>query len=296
MQTPQEPSAVLESKKVREALAAEFPPGVEKFRVGPVSKKSEPHRTKPLAYIDSRDVFDRLDAVVPGRWGFTLRQISTGVWVCALSVDGVTREGVGMAGADEGEKEKSGSSDAIKRAGVAFGIGRYLYEIDMGWVAMVKDYKGEWALDENYMRPRATAKADAKPTKPEKAAEPPRAPDPDPSETKAPDGSGDEKGEGWTPAPGVDPEAVSLPAPEAPAPADVKDGVTLNLKRLAADMKTLGVTAAEAMGVAAHAFPKLDAPVKSTSLNAQQLVAMINTHLPAYVASREAARGKGKKG
>ena len=84
-----------------------------------------------VQYITARMVMDRLDDVVsPIGWTDSYIVLSDGSVECSLSVtfDGsewLTRCDVGTA---EGtEPMKSAYSDALKRAAVKFGIGRYLY-------------------------------------------------------------------------------------------------------------------------------------------------------------------------
>jgi hypothetical protein len=89
---------------------------------------------RQFSYITARTVMNRLDAVAgPENWWTEFIPGANSV-LCRLSVrtpDGevVTKmEAGGYAGmADNGDDEKSGVSDALKRAGVLFGIGRELY-------------------------------------------------------------------------------------------------------------------------------------------------------------------------
>ena len=99
-------------------------------------------RAMAVSYIDARTVMDRLDAVVgPGNWSDRYRLISAGegefAVECTLTVCGVSKADVGTADeADEGASTaKSAYSDALKRAAVKWGIGRYLYRIPRQWVA-----------------------------------------------------------------------------------------------------------------------------------------------------------------
>lgn len=78
-----------------------------------------------VAYIDARLVGERLNAVVGGEWSDEFRAHEQGVEECALTVFGVTRRDVGTAGGFEAAKAKR--SDALKRAGVKFGIGVSIY-------------------------------------------------------------------------------------------------------------------------------------------------------------------------
>ncbi len=100
-------------------------------------------RAMAVAYIDARTVMDRLDQVVgPGNWSDTYRLISAGdgefAIECTLALFGVPKSDVGIAEEeDDGSSasiSKSAYSDALKRAAVKWGIGRYLYRIPKQWV------------------------------------------------------------------------------------------------------------------------------------------------------------------
>jgi hypothetical protein len=92
-----------------------------------------------LAYIDARDVMKRLDDVL-GIENYQTRMIPVdGGFVCELSIrvgdEWITRSD--GASNTKIEPIKGGISDALKRAGNAWGIGRYLY------------YLPKWANREN---------------------------------------------------------------------------------------------------------------------------------------------------
>ena len=139
------------------ALRAPFPTGVEQYRVGPTWEQDGARWTRPLAYIDARAVFARLDeAVGPDNWASDIERLAPGVYVCRLTVCGITRADVGQAGDNEGEKEKSGVSDAIKRAAVQFGVGAYLYERDLPPVRLERR-GNDWVLPRGWRPPPAHA-------------------------------------------------------------------------------------------------------------------------------------------
>src|SRR5690606_21618622 len=120
------------------ALAAPFPPDRVSWRVG--STTSDKSRGMALAYIDARDVMDRLDEVVgPGNWqcryphanGKTVCEIGINVAAgMAQVVDGHASTverwvwKADGAGDTDVEAEKGAGSDAFKRAAVRWGIGR----------------------------------------------------------------------------------------------------------------------------------------------------------------------------
>lgn len=119
------------------ALAAPFPPDAVSWRVG--STTGDKSKGMALAYIDSRDVQDRFDAVVgPGNWQRRHPHVS-GTTTCEIDV---WCEGRGWvtktdgAGDTDVEAEKGSLSDSFKRAAVNWGVGRYLYGLDAPWVEL----------------------------------------------------------------------------------------------------------------------------------------------------------------
>lgn len=96
-------------------------------------------------YITARSVQNRLDAVLgPENWWPKYTPWGADSVYCEITLrlpDGreVTKGDIGAcssmaekakAGAvDEGDDDKGGASDALKRAGVAWGVGRYLYRV-----------------------------------------------------------------------------------------------------------------------------------------------------------------------
>lgn len=108
------------------ALAAPFEPSEVKVRS---------HSGRQLHYITARTCMNRLDEVLgPENWWDAYRSGGENSIVCELTIrlpDGtiVTKcDAGGFAGmADSGDDDKSGYSDAFKRAAVKFGVSRYLY-------------------------------------------------------------------------------------------------------------------------------------------------------------------------
>lgn len=235
--------------ELSEALKSPFPPGEEQYRVGNTWERDGKQFGRVLTYIDARAVFDRLDAVVgPGNWSSELIPVerTAGAYLCRLTVLGVTKTDVGQAGADEGEKEKSGASDAIKRAAVQFGIGRYLYELDLPPAQLEPAGKGgKWQLPRGYKPP---ARQQAPAAKEKKSAPPaPVAPPPPPPASPPP-------------LPAEKP-AAPPPPPAAEAPAQLPElakgskgplsvhGLTLADKEMLADCAQEYGLAQKAMGL-----------------------------------------------
>jgi len=99
------------------------------FPIGSVSFRKGPGGSKELAYITARDVMQRLDEVfgVEG-WSDSYEFIG-GRMMCNLTCNFGGTLVSKADGADDSQIEgaKGGISDALKRAAVKFGIGRYLY-------------------------------------------------------------------------------------------------------------------------------------------------------------------------
>lgn len=115
-------------------LAAPFPKEAISWRAQSLTKDKS--KAQALAYIDARDVQDRLDAVVgPGNWQNRYPH-TQGKTVCEIGirVDGEWIWKADGAGDTDVEAEKGALSDAFKRAAVKWGVGRYLYDMTVPWV------------------------------------------------------------------------------------------------------------------------------------------------------------------
>lgn len=115
-------------------LFAEFPRDAVSWRAQTLTKEGD--KALALAYIDARDVMDRLDDVC-GTENWQDRYEFHGTrTICYLSIrvgdEWITK--ADGAGDSDVEAEKGAISDALKRAAVKWGIGRYLYHIVSPWV------------------------------------------------------------------------------------------------------------------------------------------------------------------
>ncbi len=107
-------------------LAAPFRPDQVKIRSGGSGRQ--------MHYITARQVMNRLDDVVgPAKWWDRYSAGEHSV-LCELTIELpngkllTKSDAGGYAGmSDPGDDDKSGHADALKRAAVKFGIGRYLY-------------------------------------------------------------------------------------------------------------------------------------------------------------------------
>ena len=121
--------------EIEKRLKAPFPGDRISWRVGATT--ADKKKGMALAYIDARDVMDRLDEVVgPENWQDRYPH-ANGKTVCEIDI---YIEGRGWvtkadgAGDTDHEAEKGALSDAFKRAAVRWGIGRYLYDLQSPWV------------------------------------------------------------------------------------------------------------------------------------------------------------------
>lgn len=145
-----------------EALAKPFPPTEISWRIGSVFiKRSAPDPdvgtvmgARVLAYIDARNVMERLDTVLgPGNWERFHEIVITNkgnIHKCRLRIHlptGQYRDYEDVSDETDIEAEKGGASTAFKRAAVNIGIGRYLYALGDTTARVVKTPRG-WEICE----------------------------------------------------------------------------------------------------------------------------------------------------
>ena len=110
------------------ALKQQVDPNVIKTREGWKDRQGNMHMVE---YVEWHTVADILDRVAP-TWSHSVRgivQIGDMVAVtAAITIDGVTREGVGTGNAENETGIKKAEHDALKRAAIKFGIARELYQ------------------------------------------------------------------------------------------------------------------------------------------------------------------------
>lgn len=126
----------MDAKEVAAALAEPFEAADVKFKPQMVKN----NRAMAIAYINARAVMDRLDEVlgVDG-WSDAYTVLPSGEVECRLAAcicgEWVTKCDVGSQSEqpDEGDRLKAAFSDALKRAAVKLGVGRYLYRLEPQW-------------------------------------------------------------------------------------------------------------------------------------------------------------------
>lgn len=136
---------------ILEALRAPFDPARVSWRIG--STTGDKSKGMALAYIDSRDVQDRLDTIMGLNWQCRYSHAGAKT-VCdiGLKLDGEWVWRADGAGDSDVEAEKGAMSDAFKRAAVKWGIGRYLYDVESPWVEITQRGKSYVIAEKEYAR------------------------------------------------------------------------------------------------------------------------------------------------
>src|ERR1700761_191847 len=122
-----------DAQELFDALCEPFPIEAVSWRIG--STNADKTKGMALCYLDARAVMDRLDTVCgPDCWQCKYTT-APGIAICdlGLRVAGEWIWKADGAGATDVEGEKGMLSDALKRAAVRWGVGRYLYDLDSPW-------------------------------------------------------------------------------------------------------------------------------------------------------------------
>ena len=147
---------------VQKRLQAPFPAHMVAWK--PAAFNKERTRALLLAHIDARAVQDRLDAVCPDAWEFSVEVVPGTRQPTVkgrLTILGVSREDIGEAPEGDLGTLKAATSDAMKRCAVQFGIGRYLYDLPRQWADWDDTQRGpaeppelpEWARPDHERSP-----------------------------------------------------------------------------------------------------------------------------------------------
>lgn len=142
-------------------LQAPFSPAQIEWRVGATT--GDKTKGIALAYVTNRAIQSRLDEVFgPFGWKNEFREWKNNSQLCGISVFENNEWITKWDGANDSETEatKGGLSDAMKRAAVQWGIGRYLYDLESEWAPIVlsgKSYRladiprlPVWALPQGF--------------------------------------------------------------------------------------------------------------------------------------------------
>lgn len=117
-------------------LADPFPESDVEWRVQSSGVKGDAVWARVLAYITNRAIMERLDDVCgPENWRNEYKHGPDGAVLCGISIKVAGEWVTKWDGAENTDIEavKGGLSNAMKRAGVQWGIGRYLYQLEEGF-------------------------------------------------------------------------------------------------------------------------------------------------------------------
>jgi hypothetical protein len=166
-------------EETRDELCKPF--DLSELKFFPAARSGDKKKGKVATYADARVYMERLDKVVPGGWTTSYRALDpiTLAVECTLSIKygdaWVSRADVGYPNeakdADNAEKEayKAAYSDALKRAAVQHGIGRFIYslELEQDWLPIDEWGKFTQSPRIKNMRPPSTPARPAQtPTQP----------------------------------------------------------------------------------------------------------------------------------
>lgn len=119
---------VLDFSSVLRELRRSVDPNLIRQRAARRDREGNVHM---VDYVEWHTVADILDANAPN-WAHTVKDIraigSIVTITVAITIDGVTREGIGTGSAANETGIKKAEHDALKRAAVKFGIARELYK------------------------------------------------------------------------------------------------------------------------------------------------------------------------
>lgn len=184
-------------EQILQALQEPFPSEYVEWKPQSISKDGK--RAIAAAYVDARRYQERLDLVCPG-WSSHIELLANGqVAKVAITIEGVTREDVGEASAEDANTVTTAVAQAFKRACAAFGLGRYLYFLPLTWCDYDPEKKRilnppalpDWALSPGERLEKATRAATEREAAEKAMAELGYNPDPAPqpaAELAAPEG------------------------------------------------------------------------------------------------------------
>jgi hypothetical protein len=134
---PENGATAPDLKALAARLARPFDPAEVKWK----AQATRENRALAVAYVDARVIQDRLDEVLgPANWQDEYEFLEGGGVLCRLRLriggEWLTKVDVGGESEqpDEGDRRKAAVSDALKRAAVKWGLGRYLYRLPHQWV------------------------------------------------------------------------------------------------------------------------------------------------------------------
>jgi len=128
-------ATILDFSSTLKKLHTTVDPQLVRQRVGGRDRNGNTHMVE---YVEWHTVADILDEKAPD-WGHEIKNIEAIGQIItvtvAITIDGITREGIGTGRADSETGIKKAEHDALKRAAVKFGIARDLYKKELDAIA-----------------------------------------------------------------------------------------------------------------------------------------------------------------
>ncbi|CAA9229810.1 MAG: hypothetical protein AVDCRST_MAG93-831, partial [uncultured Chloroflexia bacterium] len=122
------------------ALRSPFP--WETLEVRPGAVRKDGSGALALAYADPRVYQARLDTVVgPANWSVDFAPWGENKLICRLTIFGIVKSSTGEADSRDPNAGTVAEAQAFKRACVAFGVGRFLYDLPQVWARGSGDSK-----------------------------------------------------------------------------------------------------------------------------------------------------------
>ncbi len=136
---------IMKNNEIMKGLKAPFNPKDIEWKTQSATKRDNKISVLVVPYLDARAIMDRLDEVCGPFWKTEYHQMTVETakgpkqgFSCILSIkigaEWVSR--VDGAEVSDIESIKGGHSNALKRAAVQWGIGRYLYDLPNFWVPL----------------------------------------------------------------------------------------------------------------------------------------------------------------
>ncbi len=139
IETAETVNNVLDFSSTLKELRKTVDPNLIRQRAGRRDRNGNVHMVE---YVEWHTVADILDETAPN-WGHTVKDIrSIGEIITvtvAITIDGVTREGLGTGKAFSETGIKKAEHDALKRAAVKFGIARELYKKEFDSIEQIEE-------------------------------------------------------------------------------------------------------------------------------------------------------------
>lgn len=140
----------MDEAAITQKLLEPFDPFDIEWRVQQAGETNGKKWALVLAYVTNRAIMERLDNTFGiGGWANTFQPLPDGGIICGIECKIEDNWITKYDGADKTniEATKGGLSNAMKRAAVQWGIGRYLYNLETTFVTLLDKHEKQPQLD-----------------------------------------------------------------------------------------------------------------------------------------------------